>query len=172
MDEIKVDDIVIQKHDSGLTISDNSQPGLSIDLDSNNLVEIIDFLSSHKPGGAEQRNGFRVPLESLCAATKSNFRFSIELDGEHIEATAVDVSITGILIDHAELRVVAGESYSVTLEYQDKSATIGATVVRFEGSRISFHFPETLSDGELEPPESLMQVYRALETDWLKERVS
>jgi len=84
----------------------------------------------------------------------------------------VDVSITGILIDHTELKAVTGDSYPVTLEYLDKTTTVVATVVRCEGSRISFHFPETLSDGKLEPPESLMQVYRELEMDWLKERIS
>ena len=172
MDEIKVHDIVIQSKETNLTITDESRPGLSIVLNSESLPEIIEFLRSHRPNADEKRNGFRVPVECLCEATRSNFKFSIEINGEHFEATAVDVSITGILIDHTELNFEVGESYSATLSYQDKTATVGATVVRCDGSRTSFHFPETLCDGELEPPESLMQVYRALEIDWLKERVS
>lgn len=172
MDEIKVDDIVIQSQESSLTISDESRPGLSIVLDANILPEIIDFLSSHRSGVAEKRVGFRVPIASLCQSTRSNFGISLEIAGSITEATALDVSITGVQVEITGHNIKVGDSFPATLKYQDNTAIIGAKVVRIDGSSVCLHFPSSLTNGELDPPEALMKVYRALEMDWLKERVS
>ena len=172
MDEIRVDDIVIQSQESSLTISDDSRPGLSIILDANNLPEIIEFLSSHRPGVGEKRIGFRVPIASLCQSTQSNFSISLEIAGSITEATALDVSITGVLVEITGHNIKVEDGFPATLQYQDNTAIIGAKVVRIDGSRICLHFPSSLTNGELDPPEALMKVYRALEMDWLKERVS
>ena len=171
MDEFKVKNITIQSSDSSLTISDDSRPGNSIVIDTKSLPEIIRILSRYRPNHAENRNGFRVPIGSLCETTRSNFGVNIEYAGESIEVTAINVSITGILVDHPKLRLPVDGKASIILRYQDNIATIKAIVVRCGGTRISFHFPETLSDGELDPPESIMKVYRALELDWLRERL-
>ena len=172
MDEIKFDNIVIQREESSLTISDESRPGLNIVLDANSLPEIIEFLSSHRSSAAERRIGFRVPIASLCESTRSKFGISFEIAGNITEATAIDVSITGVQVDCVDHDVKVGDSFPATLKYEDKTAIIGAKVVRIDGSRFCLHFPSSLRDGELDPPEALMKVYRALEIDWLKERVS
>lgn len=172
MEEIRVKDITITSGDSSLTIVDDARPDSSIVLDTSILPEIIQFLNSHRPDPSENRTGFRVPVASLCEETRSGFSATIEADGQSIEYAAFDFSITGILIEDSRLRLIVDQTVSMALRYKEHSATIDAVVVRCEKERTCFHFPDTLTDGELDPPDDLMRLYRALEMDWLRERVS
>jgi hypothetical protein len=172
MDELTVGDITIQCNSSDLVFSDRRKPNFSVTLDNVHIPEILYFLRGISYNPADNRTGFRVPVKSLCKATRSAFNVSIEIAGERIEASAVDMSVTGMRVDNITLDIAIGESIFVNLRHRDNEARVEATVVRFDKSRICLHFPSTLADGELDPPISLMNVYRALESAWLKEHIS
>jgi hypothetical protein len=172
VDEIRVGNITIQRDNSNLVFSDSSKPRFSLTLDDTHLPDILDFLSGLSSNPADNRAGFRVPIKSLSKPTRSAFSVSLETVDGPIEAIGVDMSVTGIRLEHIVADIAIGESVFVNLKHRDKEARMKATVVRFDGSRICLHFPDTLDDGELNPPVSLMNVYRALELDWLQERMS
>lgn len=174
MDEIRIQEVVIQSQESSLIISDSSQPGLNIKLDASQLPKLIEFLNSHSsdPGVEEKRIGFRVPFADLSQATRENFRIAMEIGGAFVEARPIDVSITGAQVEISGHSVLLGDSFPTAMRYRNQVVTVNAKVVRTHGAFICLHFPSALTHGKLNPPEALLNVYRALELDWLRERVS
>jgi hypothetical protein len=91
--------------------------------------------------------------------------------GNIIEAEPIDLSLTGMLVRAADPILRGGQSLTVTMSLRDLHTPLSATVVRAQPPLLALHFVESLQDGELDPPETLIAIYRELERRWLRNRV-
>ena len=174
MDEIRIDDIIIRRNESGLIIADGGRSGLDITLDADHLPKIIEFLNSYSasPGQHENRNGFRIPIAELGESTLSQFSVSIEIDGCFFRARAIDFSVGGAQVEVVAKKVLQGDRASVLLNYSDMNVTVDAGIVRINGNRLCLNFLPSMTPENPGLPEKLLHIYRALEMDWLRERIS
>lgn len=126
------------------------------------------FLRLH--GTSERRIGFRVPMEPLAESIRQSFRVQIRVGARILVARCVDLSLTGILVEVTGVAVPRGAEIPIRLNLDDIECRLIATVVRAEDDQIAMHFLQSLKNGELNPPEPLLVIYRSLETEWLRTR--
>ena len=115
--------------------------------------------------------GFRVPLRPLSKEVRKAFVVELECEDRKARAYAVDLSLTGILVECDGLAIKETDQITVSLALDGDEVTLTANVVRQQGKLVALHFPECVQGGELEPPEALLGIYRSLELEWLKSRV-
>ena len=121
---------------------------------------------------AERRLGFRVPVQAL---EKDERPLQCELDpgsDAASSATAIDLSLTGVLLRAPDRTAAEAEVVKIALTLSNLQATLTAKVVRSEPPLLALHFVESLKDGELDPPDPLISIYRELEARWLRNRIT
>ena len=84
----------------------------------------------------------------------------------------VDVSLTGLLVRSAPLDWPKAKPLSATLELRGDRVTLSALLMRQQDGLVALHFPESVRHGQLNPPKSLLAIYRNLELAFLKQRSS
>lgn len=131
--------------------------------------QLEEFLRRHLP--RERRTGFRVRIAPLAEGLRKSFHVFIGPAQHRHEAHAVDLSLTGILVEGADLGLTRGRTVPVLLELDGQRCSITGEVVRVDGNLVALHFVESLKGGELSPPEALLGIYRRLETAWLRSRI-
>ena len=83
----------------------------------------------------------------------------------------VDLSLSGMLIADLDLGVEVGDTVTVAIEYDGRSAILEGAVVReVDRGSVGIHFPESVKEGEFDPPPPLSNLHRRLERLWLKSR--
>ncbi len=120
----------------------------------------------------ERRDGFRVPMDSLSDEIRSKFKVRIRTVSGYLKVKPIDMSLTGMLMKSKKLSASRGAQFLTKLALDDHSCTLVSKVVRNDGNRWALHFPESIKNGELDPCEKLLCIYRILETEWLKSRVA
>ena len=64
-----------------------------------------------------------------------------------------------------------GDTVKVTMEYDGRTAVLEGAVVRaVDRGSVGIHFPESVREGEFDPPIPLSNLHRKLERLWLKSR--
>jgi len=169
MDSLKLGELTLAAHDSGIGFILHDDPDHQVIVPDHKIGVLRAFLDTHCP--EERRLGFRVPLRPLPEETREAFEVALTRKNETHQVDAVDLSLTGVLVDVAEEVFPGARRVKVTLSLHDDSVTIQARVVRRVDRLLALHFPECVVDGELDPPEALLGIYRSLELDWLKKRV-
>lgn len=136
-------------------------------------VHSLDALSSpqilvvHRPQQAacEARRAFRVPIiKQLPEAELTNE------SGETFHANAVDLSMTGVLLefpgeDVPDLPV--GSRFKVHFRLEELNLTLMAEVRRRYGKRYGLFFSDVLAGDQLKPPAELSTLVHRLEQIWL-----
>ncbi len=121
--------------------------------------------------GKEKRLGFRVIVADLPEHTQRKISTAITLGQQTSPATMVDLSLSGMLIADLDLGVKVGDTVKVSLEYDGRSAVLEGAVVRaVDRGSVGIHFPESIREGEFDPPIPLSNLHRRLERLWLKSR--
>lgn len=121
--------------------------------------------------GKEKRLGFRVIVADLPEHTQRRITAAISLDKQRSPATVVDLSLSGMLIADLDLDVKIGDTVTAAIEYDGRTAVLEGAIVRaVDRGSVGIHFPESLKDGEFDPPVPLSNLHRRLERLWLKSR--
>ncbi len=121
---------------------------------------------------AERRWGFRVVIADLPEALQGQTRVEVDYNGKTSTATLVDLSLTGMLIDlDVDLDIEIGDHATTTIECAGRAVKLEGAIVRtIERGVVGIHFPESIKDGEFDPPTALAAVHRRLERAWLRVR--
>lgn len=121
--------------------------------------------------GKEKRLGFRVIVADLPEYAQKRITTTITHGERTSAASMVDLSLSGMLIADLDLDVQVGDTVTVSLEYDGRAAVLEGAVVRaVERGSIGIHFPESIKEGEFDPPIPLSNLHRRLERLWLKSR--
>lgn len=162
METLELDTLSITKHKFGVTLDWRDGEAGSTALNHDELDTLIEFLQAQTP--SDRRVGFRVPL------TDGDLDVSVKTTSKTVAAKALDLSLTGILLELPEHTLAADRQCTVTLSLNNHSVVLAATTIRTEGNIAAMHFPTTVHGGELDPPDELVTIYRSLEQAWLKSR--
>ena len=168
MDEVTVGNVVISCDNHRLTFKSREDPRRQVTISAASLPDVLYFLQSVNPSGSDQRVAFRVPLDR-----KSALRTTLGVGSLRLPVLAVDISLSGMLVEMPTSlhELTIGSSVEITLELDMKSATLGGTVKRRIENRYGIIFADCQMEGDLDPPGSLMVIFRALERTWLARKV-
>lgn len=76
-----------------------------------------------------------------------------------------------MLVGDLDLDVKIGDSVTVALEYDGFPVILGGAIVRaIDRGSVAIRFPDSIKDGEFDPPIPLSNLHRRLERIWLKSR--
>lgn len=169
MDEITVGNVVVSCDEHRLTFRSVSDSSRQITISAASLPDVLSFLQSVSPSASDQRVGFRVPLER-----KSGLITNLRIGSVRLPVRAIDISLSGILVEMPtnlhELMLEA--SVDITLELDNKSATVRGIVKRRMENRYGIMFPDCQMDGDLDPPGALLVIFKALERKWLSKKMT
>lgn len=162
METLEFNALAVTRHKFGVTLEWRDADVGSMTLDHDELQTLIEFLQAEMP--SERRIGFRVPL------IDADLDVSVKTSTGTAAANALDLSLTGILLEVPEQTLEADQHCTVTLRLNDQSAVLAAVTIRTKGNLAAMHFADTMHGSELDPPNELVSIYRSLELAWLKSR--
>jgi len=169
MSSLKLGKISMLAERAGVTLVVHGDKDQRISLDPEDVLALGDFLRMHAP--QERRVGFRVPFAPLPDQVLDAFRVSVRIGKHWRDAEAEDMSLTGILLRLRDVDARVGDRLGVDISLGRLHCTLEAVVVRRNNTMLALHFPSTLRNDELEPPQALIDIYRRIEVEWLKSRV-
>lgn len=152
-----------------VTFQDQDKPETPVALPANAIDTLISFLRSLNPDTNERRMAFRVAIPSLTDLT-----VKVAFKGKTWSVKPVDLSLTGILIEFPKTEVVEmplDAEIGVELQLGEKIATLRGIVRRRNRNQYGILLANSLRNGDLRPPESLVQIYKELERQWLRRRL-
>lgn len=170
MESLTLGRLTLTAEKAGVTFVLAGEDVSQVTITARQVCKLEEFLKRYAPH--ERRLGFRVPLDSLSDEVQSDFKVRVRNISSYVKAKPIDMSLTGILLKSKKLRASLGTHVMTKLTLADDSCTLIGKVVRQDGYLWALHFFETVKNGELDPPEDLLSIYRSLETDWLKSRVA
>lgn len=162
MKTLEFEALSVTKHKFGASLNWRDGEVTSTTLNHDELQTLIEFLQAKSP--SDRRVGFRVPLFD------AELDVSVQTSRGTVAAKALDLSLTGILLEVPEQSLEPDKHCTVTLSLNDHSVILSATPIRTEEKLAAIHFPTTVRGGELDPPDELVSIYRSLELAWLKSR--
>jgi len=167
--EITIEKIKISLDDHSVTFLDQDKPEVSITLPADAIDNLIIFLRAPKPKTDERRRAFRVTISRLTdLAVRVNFK------GKTWEVAPVDLSLTGILVQFLKTEIAdipIDAEVGIELRFDNKTAALKGIVRRRQGNQYGILLANSLRNGELRPPESLVIIYKELERLWLRRRL-
>ncbi len=169
MSEITIGKVKIFLDGRSLTFLHEDRPNSPIVLPASAIDDLIGFLRSLNPETTERRMAFRVAVPRLTDLT-----VRIGFKGKTWSVAPVDLSLTGILIEFPKPEVVdipVDAKISLELRLGDKNSVLMGVVRRKKDSQYGILFVDSLRNGELKPPESLVYIYKELERQWLRRRL-
>ncbi len=118
---------------------------------------------------AEARMAYRVKVAPDCPMTIRVYHD----DGRAWDVKALDMSVTGMLIDFGATAPVfpIGTLIHITLILHSFIASLTAEVRRQVGSAYGVFFQDVVDGKRLLPPPALQCIVSALERHWLQERI-
>lgn len=149
----------------GVMVGNRADP---VALSRDEVEKLESFLRRH--GTRERRIGFRVALAPLQEEVRNSFRVQIRVGARILVVPCIDLSLTGILVEVAGLTLQRGAEVPIRLNLDELECRLVGSVVRVDEGQLAMHFVQSLQNGELNPPEPLLAMYRTLETEWLRTR--
>jgi len=137
-------------------------------LERNGVEELIDFVTTLAGTDFNRRQAFRVPVWG-----SSGLSAVMRKGQEETPVTPIDLSFTGMLVRipaDANLEPALDDHVDITLEFEGEKSTYHAIVRRRTELTCGLFFPETIVDGELEPPDNLLRIAMELQRQWLGRR--
>ncbi|MEZ5558168.1 MAG: hypothetical protein R3E86_06425 [Pseudomonadales bacterium] len=166
---VEIGDLTLTADSSGVSfvLAQSAQGRAKISPRQVRLLE--EFLKQHAPH--ERRIGFRVPFGPLKEEVRSGFQVQARVRGAWIDLQGVDLSLTGILVEGRGMAVPVHCEVPMRLCFQGLECSLRAEVVRRNQTLTALHFVDSLRNGDLNPPEDLLSIYRRLEMEWLRSRL-
>jgi hypothetical protein len=169
MDSLRLGELSVASKQAGVLFTFEGEEKQTITVLNNQIEALQSFLASH--AAEDRRAGFRVPLQPLASSVRTSFKVTLSRDSKTEEVSPVDMSLTGVLVQVSDFTLNAGDHIVANLAFERDIVTLYANVVRQDQRLVALHFPSCVRDGELNPPAALLNIYRALELEWLKSRV-
>ena len=169
MDALNLGRLTVTAGADGVSLVLAEEPAQRVSLSDREVGLLQDFLRRHAAG--ERRLGFRVPFGSLNPEVRAGFDTRLSLRGRWHPVAPVDLSLTGILVQSRTFMLPVRMRVGVALAFAGVECTLTGEVVRRDGQLMALHFLESLSNGNLDPPEPLLAIYGKLEQEWLRSRV-
>jgi len=169
MPEIVIGKVKISLDGRSVTFLDQDNPETPVVLPANTTDDLIAFLRSPTPEVTERRMAFRVAVPRLTDLTAK-----VGFKGKTCSATPVDLSLTGILIEFPKTGVVdmpIDSEIAIELRLDNKIAALRGIVRRRNDNQYGILLENSLRNGDLRPPESLVLIYKELERQWLRRRL-
>lgn len=129
--------------------------------------DLVQFVSSFNPVEIQRRRSFRVPVYDPSALA-----VAVQREGCCLDAAAVNISLNGILLRFADpaCRPDLFEKLTVNLLAGRLKASLTAEVRSIRDCYFGLHFPCSMKNGHLDPPEDLVAVVMQLQRQWLARR--
>ena len=119
----------------------------------------------------DRRAGFRITVGELPDSVAERFVVHVIHQARSRAAEALDFSLSGVLIVDPDALLNVGDQVAVHLRFDDRFVLLPGAVVRtVQGRAAGIHFPDSLKNGEFDPPDELARIHRALEQAWLQSR--
>ena len=170
MESLTLGRLVVTADETEVTFALGAEDGSQVTITPSQVSKLEAFLKRYAPH--ERRLGFRVPLDTLSSEVRSDFKVRVRNISGYVKATPIDISLTGALLKSKKFRASMGTRVMTKLTLAGYSCTLVSKVVRKNENLWALHFSETIKNGEFNPPEELLSIYRILETEWLKSRVA
>ena len=155
--------------EDGLSFVVGGEDGARVTITPRQVGQLEEFLRLNAT--RERRIGFRVPFSPLKEEVRAGFHVQVQVRGKWVDVIPVDLSLTGMLVEGKGLALPVHSRVDVQLQFNEISCPLAGEVVRREGQMVALHFTESISGGDLNPPEPLLAIYRQLEMEWLRHRL-
>ncbi len=145
------------------------KPNSPIALPTSAVEDLISFLSSLNLETTEGRMAFRVAVPRLTDLTAR-----LSFKGNTWTVAPVDLSLMGVLVEFSPTDVAdipIDAEVRVELRLIDKTAVLEGIVRRRKGNQYGILIADSMRKDELDPPESLILIYKELERQWLRRRL-
>lgn len=153
----------------GLSFVLGGEQGARVTLSPREVGKLEEFLRHNAT--RERRIGFRVPFSPLNLEVRAGFHVQLQVRGQWVDVTPVDLSLTGILVQGKGLALPVRSQVGVQASFNELNCSLTGEVVRRDGQLLALHFTESISGGDLDPPAPLLAIYRKLEMEWLRHRL-
>jgi hypothetical protein len=153
----------------GLSFVVGGEQGARVTITPRQVGQLEEFL--RKNATRERRIGFRVPFRPLKDEVRAGFHVQLQVRNQWVDVTPVDLSLTGILVQGKGLALPVRSQVGVQFSFNELNCSLTGEVVRRDGHLLALHFTESISGGDLDPPEPLLAIYRKLEMEWLRHRL-
>lgn len=168
MEELTIGSLLFRSDGKTLTISARDRPDFSFSLERDGVEELIDYVSTLAGTDFNRRHAFRIPIWD------SSGLLAVIREGQtETPVTPIDLSLTGMLArlpEESNVEPALEDEVIVTLEFHGVKSMYHAVVKRRTEFTCGLLFPETIVDGELNPPDSLVRVVMELQRQWLAKR--
>ena len=168
MQKISIGNLQFRSDGETLTITARDRPDLSFSLDRDGVEELIDYVTTLAGSAFSRRTAFRVPVWDSSGLS------AVMREGQtESPVTPIDLSVTGMLARlpaEANIDASLDDHVEVTLDFEGQKSTYRAVVRRRDENTCGLLFPETIKDGELDPPDNLLRVVMELQRQWLAKR--
>ena len=169
MDSLQLGELSVVAKQTGVSFTFQGDERQTVTVLNNQIETLQAFLAGHT--SEERRVGFRVPLRPLTNDIRSSFKVSLTHGHKSQEVLPVDLSLTGITVEIVDFKLNAGDQIVANLAFDHNVIALNANVVWQDQRLVALHFPTCVIDGELDPPDVLLSIYRAHELEWLRARV-
>jgi len=168
MADITIGDIHLISDGNTLTISGRHQPDKTVCLNSAEVEQLIDFVSSLAGTGSHRRQSFRVPLNESSGLTAQ-----IRTSGQLIDVTPTSLSLTGVFVvlhpDHW-IDLAQGDIVEVFLEFEGETHMYHGSVRRREVNGYGLFITESMNGEQIEPPPDISDIVMELQRRWMARR--
>ena len=167
MSRVEIGGVVITAEAGRVTFSHAGEPTAKIELDSEGLSELMDFLRSVRVDRQNRRRGFRVPVLS------NRFRARLRGALSSVETRARDVSLSGIFLEFPSgvPPIDVDDRVQIFLEYGNDATELSGTVTRRTEKGVGVVFSHAANAQAPTPPAEFSRIVMLLETEWLAARL-
>ena len=119
----------------------------------------------------DRRAGFRISVGELADAVAERLIVHVIHGARSRRSEPLDFSLSGILVVDPDATLGVGDRVVVHLRFDDRYVLLPGAVVRtVQGGATGIHFPDSVKNGEFDPPDELARIHRAVEHAWLQSR--
>ncbi len=119
----------------------------------------------------DRRAGFRISVGQLPDAVAERLVVHVIHQARSRRTEPLDFSLSGVLVVDPEAALSVGDQVTVHLRFDDRYLLLPGAVVRtVQGGAAGIHFPDSVKNGEFDPPDELARIHRSLEQAWLQSR--
>ncbi len=166
IDSTRIGDVTAEYDGQTLTLLP-PEGGAAINLRLSQVHELMEFLGSFNPADLKRRQAFRVPLFDA-----RSLAVQVGIAGRFHDATAINISLCGILVSFAdpEVQPRLEETVEVRLLSAGQNLSLTGIIRSIRTRYFGLQFPNVLRNGQFEPPHGLVELVMQLQRKWLARR--
>lgn len=135
-----------------------------VTLDAKEVGELIVFLVSLSATEFNQRQAFRIPLWRSI-----NLKVWLIIDAKKIEVAAINLSMTGMLIelpDELDVPLKVSRSVNVLVDYEGIETRLAGKISWVEGLKLGLEFPQASTASKIDPYPEYSGIVMSIQRSW------